>query len=165
MRKVIVLSLLMLLLSSCETYATPTATLLPELDSPAPVLSTRTPLPPTIPPATPLPTRTPEPTAEPATQYYQAGVQAFGKGNYGDALLKFTQALQLDPKNGLIYLNRAQVYLAQQDYDGAASDFTQVIQLDPKNVAAWVSRAQAQASQEKFEEAVQRSRSSREAQP
>ncbi len=158
MRKVIAFSLLMLLLSSCETYGpslTGTApTPLPVLDAAAPVLPTRTALPPTIPPATRVPTRTPEPTAEPARQYYEAGVKAFGTGNYGNALLQFTQALQLDPKNALIYLNRAQVYLAQQDYDGAASDFTQVIQLDPKNVAAWVSRAQAQAAQQNFAQAI-----------
>ena len=148
----------MILLSSCETYGTPptgsAVTPTAPFDAQAPALPTRTALPPTIPPATRPPTRTPEPTAEPARQYVDAGVRSFGTGHYGDALLQFTQAIQLDPKNALIYLNRAQVYLAQKDYDGAASDFTQVIQLDPKNVAAWVSRAQAQAAQQKFAQAI-----------
>ena len=48
----------------------------------------------------------------------------------------------------------AQVYLAQQDYDGAISDFTQVIKLDPRNVVAWVSRGQAYAAAHDFENAV-----------
>ena len=117
-----------------------------------------------MPPATIVPSPTPQPTAEPATQYYQAGLQAFGQGRYGDALLNFTQAIRLDPKNALLYLNRAQVYLAQQDYDGAIGDFTQVIELDPKNVVAWVSRGQALCRVAGFRERRQRSRSGDQAQ-
>ena len=112
-----------------------------------------------------VPSPTPEPSPEPAAKYYQAGVKAFGQGRYGDALLNFTQALSLDPKNALLYLNRAQVYLAQQDYDGAISDFTQVIQLDPRNVVAWVSRGPGLCRSAEFRERRPRSRSGHPAQP
>jgi cytochrome c-type biogenesis protein CcmH/NrfG len=154
MRTVLVVIAWLLLLAGCETYATPIAPQLPTIDPGVPTLPTRTPLPPTVPPATSVPAPTPQLTAEPATQYYQAGMKAFGQGRYADALLNFTQALRVDPKNALLYLNRAQVYLAQQDYDSAIGDFTQVINLDPKNVVAWVSRGQARAASQDFENAI-----------
>ena len=149
----LVLTALLLLLAGCETYATPNA---PQrcrsIDPNAPALPTRTPLPPTVPPATSAPSPTPQPTAEPATTILSgrpAGLRY--RAATATRCCNFTQAISLDPKNALLYLNRAQVYLAQQDYDGAISDFTQVIELDPRNVAAWVSRGQAHAATQNFE--------------
>ena len=129
----------------------PTATV--AFESGAPVLPTRTPLEPTVPPPTLAPRQlpvSPTPTAEAAGQYYKSGLQAYARKEYMTALLDFTQAIQLDKRNALLYWNRAQVYLAQGDLDGAIADFSTVIELDPGNIAAWVHRGEARAGREEY---------------
>lgn len=111
-------AMLIILLISCASAPAPIVPAsTPTLDPSAPILPTRTPLPPDVPTPTftpPPPTPTIAPTAEAASQYYTAGVRAYGQKNYTAAILNFTQALQLDPKNALIYLSRAQTYLAHR---------------------------------------------------
>lgn len=55
------------------------------------------------------------------------GNRAFQEGNAESALSLYTEAIQLDPDNLLIYNNRALAYLASSSYVDAISDCTRVI--------------------------------------
>ena len=83
------------------------------------------------------------------------------KGDYDRAIADATEAIRLDPKMALAYVNRAgaylqkgdydraiadateaiQAYLDKLDYDRAIADATEAIQLDPKIALAYVNRA------------------------
>ena len=51
-------------------------------------------------------------------------------------LADYEQALKLDPKYALAYLNRGLLWHARKDYDRAIADFDQAIRLAPDNAAA-----------------------------
>jgi tetratricopeptide (TPR) repeat protein len=54
------------------------------------------------------------------------------KGDYEPALADYARALELEPKNALIYHYRGDANLAHGDFDGAIADYDRAIELNPK---------------------------------
>lgn len=52
-------------------------------------------------------------------------------GNYEEAIRLFTQAVQLDPNNGVIYHNRGMAYIRLERWREAITDFSRAIALSP----------------------------------
>ncbi|RXW11343.1 hypothetical protein EST38_g14512 [Candolleomyces aberdarensis] len=65
------------------------------------------------------------------------GNELYGKKDYISAHLKYTEAIKKDPKNPVLYANRAAALLALKKYSDAAWDCTQAVELDPTYVKAW----------------------------
>ncbi|MBI2899966.1 MAG: tetratricopeptide repeat protein, partial [Planctomycetes bacterium] len=56
------------------------------------------------------------------------------------AIADYTKAIELDPRNGRTYDNRADAKKAKGDLDGAIADYTKAIELDPKYPTYYASR-------------------------
>lgn len=75
-------------------------------------------------------------------------------GDYQQAVILYSESLQLAPKYLPAYLNRGKVYRHLGEYDRAIEDFTQAIQLDPRSATAFHKRGNAYSDKGHFEEAV-----------
>src|SRR5262245_12408840 len=62
------------------------------------------------------------------------------KGDYDRAIATASEAMQLDPKTALAFINRGIAYARKGDNDRAIADFNEAIRLDPTNAIAVGSR-------------------------
>jgi Tfp pilus assembly protein PilF len=71
--------------------------------------------------------------AEAATwqEKYDLGAKYLDEGNYQEAVLAFTAAIEIDPKNPDAYVGRGDAYIELGEYDKAADDYEDAISLDP----------------------------------
>ncbi len=91
----------------------------------------------------PKPTATPAPTpVEPDFAFYkkQADDNA-SKGEIEFALTNYNKAVELNPENPSIYLNRALAFYKKKDYEKAIADYDKVIEINPKELLAYANRA------------------------
>jgi len=56
------------------------------------------------------------------------GNKAFSSGNYEDAIKLFSQAIELDPTNHVLYSNRSAAYASLKDFDSALQDAEKTIE-------------------------------------
>lgn len=63
-----------------------------------------------------------------------------GKKDHRRAIMLYTKALELEPKDAVILTNRARTWLVLKQYDQALADCTAAIRLDPKNAYHHVTR-------------------------
>jgi tetratricopeptide (TPR) repeat protein len=66
----------------------------------------------------------------------EMGNAKYSQQDYKGAIENFTQAIWVDPKCSVAYINRGQAKTHLQDYTGALSDFTKAIALEPAMSAA-----------------------------
>jgi stress-induced-phosphoprotein 1 len=59
------------------------------------------------------------------------GNEALKQNNFQEAVVQYTKAVNLDPKNKVYYSNRSNAYVQLQKYEEALKDATQTIELDP----------------------------------
>lgn len=71
------------------------------------------------------------------------GNALFAQGKYGTAALKYTEAIELDESNAILYANRAQCRLKLEMYLDAANDATKAVDLNPAYPKAWARLATA----------------------
>jgi tetratricopeptide (TPR) repeat protein len=76
------------------------------------------------------------------------------KCDYDKAVAECTEAIRLDPKNDLPYLNRGSAYSLKGEHDKAVADFDQAIRLNPTNGAPYSNRAAAYAAKGYYGEAI-----------
>ena len=70
---------------------------------------------------------------EEANTYYKLGLSKSEEGDYEGALISFNQAVEIDPENLSLYLERSDAKYFLDDFQGALNDITKAIELDPKN--------------------------------
>ena len=52
-------------------------------------------------------------------EQYDLGIRYLSEGNYEEAIIAFTAAIEIEPKQAAAYLGMAEVYIAQNDFDAA----------------------------------------------
>jgi tetratricopeptide (TPR) repeat protein len=82
------------------------------------------------------------------------GVDLFKKGQYDQAIAKFNQAIQLDPKYAIAYDNRALVEFLNKSPDKALADVNKAIELNPKIASAYYLRRLISFSHENYKKAI-----------
>ena len=109
----------------------------------------------------PVPTRTRRPatpvaegTRSSAGNLSSLGVDAYWRGDYDQAIILFTEAINLEPKNARYHYNRATVYDAKGANDQAIEDYTQAIKLDSNYTDAYYGRATINLNRGKYDEAL-----------
>jgi len=75
-------------------------------------------------------------------------------GDCEAAIVEYTAAISLDPKNARAYLGRANAHLKCQDQVSALSDYSELIQLDASNGDALCNRAVLYSKMNQHEDAV-----------
>ncbi|GEM_PF-2014000 len=65
--------------------------------------------------------------------YYNLGNVEMSSGKYPEAEGEYSSALSLTPRDGDVFLNRANVRLVRENYQGALDDYLQVLAIQPQN--------------------------------
>jgi tetratricopeptide (TPR) repeat protein len=81
-----------------------------------------------------------------AEKAFKQGISLYAKKDYDNAIIKLTEAINLDQNHSRAYIIRAESYNAIQQYDQAINDCTEAIKLDPKNFNAYTERGKAYIS-------------------
>lgn len=69
-----------------------------------------------------------------ASESFGKGLNAFNKGNYGEAIINFTQAIEQDSGASPAWYNRGTAYMRMRMFDRAYTDLTRCLQLRPSQV-------------------------------
>lgn len=82
------------------------------------------------------------------------GNQLFASGKYGKALVKYTQAIEVDDSNAIYFANRAFCHIKLENFGEAIIDASRAIELNPAYVKGYYRRASAYLALGKFKAAV-----------
>lgn len=111
------------------------------IPKPTPV-PTPIPIPVATPKPTPIPTPMPTPAPTPDFAFYRKRADENNfKGDYDLAVNDYNEALKLNPKDNLSYINRARAFSGKKNYDSAIADYDKAIELNPKDAVAYLNRA------------------------
>jgi tetratricopeptide (TPR) repeat protein len=100
------------------------------------------------------------------SEFHARGVAQQELGNYDLAIVDFDKALQLDPKQAIVYVSRGTVYrailyflrgnehFAKRNFDLALTDLDKGIKLDPKDASAYHLRGAVYAIRGELNRAV-----------
>ena len=91
--------------------------------------------------------------------YYDLGVRYFEEGNYEEAIIAFTAAIEIDPKQAPAYVGRGDAYVLSGETDenltAAQADYETAIELDETNVDAYLGLADVYIQQGNYNEALE----------
>ncbi|OQS04908.1 hypothetical protein THRCLA_20762 [Thraustotheca clavata] len=82
------------------------------------------------------------------------GNECFKLGENDSALLYYSRSLAYDPKNAIVYANRALTHLRLKNFAKAEDDCTQAIALDASYFKAWSRRGMTRFRRGKYAEAI-----------
>lgn len=102
-----------------------------------------TPLPTPIATPVPIPVATPAPTPAPTPDfafYRKRADENIGKGEYALAVNDYSKAIELNPKDVSVYMNRGLAHYNQKNYDLATADYDKAIELNPKDSMLYFNR-------------------------
>jgi tetratricopeptide (TPR) repeat protein len=83
------------------------------------------------------------PEKDPRTRALEAQNEAHAlarEGRLGEAIVRYTDAIAIDPGIALIYHGRGVAYRDTGDYAAALADFTRAIELDPDRAVTYLER-------------------------
>lgn len=66
------------------------------------------------------------------TDFKEKGNQAYQAGEYSKAVDSYTEGIEQEPTNAVLFSNRSAAYLNLGEYDKAKRDAEMCIELDPK---------------------------------
>ena len=78
-------------------------------------------------------------------EQYDLGIRYLSDGNYEEAIIAFTAAIEIDPKRAEAYVGRGDAYIGSGETEdnlaAALSDYEVALDLDDANVDAWLGLA------------------------
>ena len=78
-------------------------------------------------------------------EYYDLGLKYLAEGNYAEAVIAFTGAIEIDPKQAVAYIGRAEAYIGDgedaENLNAAMEDYKKALDLDDKNEDAYLGLA------------------------
>jgi len=93
-------------------------------------------------------------SAQDKAEWFGLGINAYQKGNYGEAAVNFTRAIEMDSLNHIFWFNRATCFVKMRDYDKAIFDLQRTITLDPMSANAYMQLAVVLAETRRHENAI-----------
>lgn len=85
----------------------------------------------------------------------EKGNQALAAEKYDDAIQAYTEAIQLDPKNHVLYSNRSAAYAKAGQYENALKDADETIALNPNWSKGYSRKGSALSYMQKYVEAFE----------
>ena len=84
----------------------------------------------------------------------QRGLEAYRAGQNATALSALSEAIELDPRDAGIHVDRGNVWYVQHEYELAIADFSEAILLDPGRATAYSNRGLAWSALEEHDKAI-----------
>ena len=90
-------------------------------------------------------------------EQYDLGVRYLSEGKYEEAIIAFTDAIEIDPKQALAYVGRGDAYVASGETDErlalAQADYEKAVELDGTLAEAYLGLADVYSRQGEYEKA------------
>lgn len=86
-------------------------------------------------------------------EQYDLGIRYLNEGNYNEAIICFTAAIEIDEKNTSAYISRAHAFLKTNQMEKALTDYEKVIEIDNTITEAYTGIADIYYSQNEYEKA------------
>ncbi|MCI9169352.1 MAG: tetratricopeptide repeat protein [Lawsonibacter sp.] len=88
-------------------------------------------------------------------EQYDLGVRYLSEGNYEEAIIAFTAAIEIDPKRAEAYVGRGDAYVGsvetEENLAAAQADYEKAIELDESNIDAYLGLANVYIQQGDYE--------------
>lgn len=92
-------------------------------------------------------------------EHYDIGVRYLSDGNYEEAIIAFTVAIEIDPKRVEAYVGRGNAYIGsgetEENLTAALADYEKVIELDETNAEAYLGIADVYIRRGDFDKALE----------
>lgn len=88
-------------------------------------------------------------------EQYDLGVRYLNEGKYEEAIIAFTAAIEIDPKNPDLYVSRANAYTGIGDNTSARADYETAIEINDTLADAWLGLADTYAAEGNIEKALE----------
>ena len=92
-------------------------------------------------------------------EQYDLGVRYLSEGNYEEAIIAFTAAIEIDPKRPEAFISRGDAYIGagekEQNLAAAISDYEEALTLDETLADAWLGLAQAYLASGDIDRAIE----------
>jgi len=92
-------------------------------------------------------------------EQYDLGVRYLSEGNYEEAIIAFTAAIDIDPKQAPAYVGRGDAYIGsgetEENLAAAQTNYEKAIELDETNVEAYLGLANVHIYRENYEKAIE----------
>ncbi len=92
-------------------------------------------------------------------EQYDLGVRYLSEGNYEEAIIAFTAAIEIDPNRAETYVGRGDAYIGsgeeEDNLSAAQSDYETAIELDAANVQAYLGLADVYTLRGEYEKALE----------
>ena len=86
---------------------------------------------------------------------YDLGVRYLSNGNYEEAVIAFTAAIKIDPRNPELYIGRAEAYMGLGNIASARADYETALEIDDTLVDAWLGLAETYVAEGDIEKALE----------
>lgn len=90
-------------------------------------------------------------------EQYDLGVRYLSEGNYKEAIIAFTAAIEIDPKQAQAYVSRGDAYIGsgetEENLSAAQMDYENAIELDETDASAWLGLADVYIRQGNYDRA------------
>lgn len=100
------------------------------------------------------PITTPAPIELNFAHYKKTADENFAKGELDSAIMNYSKAIELNPANTSVYLNRGLIFYRKKDYEAAIADYSKAIELNPNEPAAYSNRANSYEKIDQLEKAA-----------
>lgn len=98
-------------------------------------------------------------TEERWQEQYDLGIRYLAEGNYEEAIIAFTAAIEIDPNQALAYVGRGDAYIGfgetEENLAAAQADYEQAIEMDETLVEAYLGLADVYVQQGDMEKALE----------
>ncbi len=86
---------------------------------------------------------------------YELGIRYLSEGNYEEAIIAFTAAIEIDPMRAEAYIGRGDAYFQSGQLDNAEADYRKAMELDDEDNDTPVKLVDVLIQQDKLEEAAE----------
>ncbi|MCI9169341.1 MAG: tetratricopeptide repeat protein [Lawsonibacter sp.] len=91
-------------------------------------------------------------------EQYDLGIRYLSEGNYEEAIIAFTAAIEIDPKRAEAYVGRGDAYVlsgeTEDNLTAAQADYEKAIDLDEANVEAYLGLADVYIRRGEYDKAI-----------
>ena len=92
--------------------------------------------------------------AEEANRYNTLGITQATQNMLPQAIVTFSKAIEIDPKDPRVYANRAFAYEGKGQYARAIADFTKALEMNPKDADTYNNRALSYYYNKQYDKAL-----------